>query len=538
MGRELIIAEPTETWSSDKKPDIRPLKRMHFPIAAKRGRISGSSTQFIRRALAYTSSFVGPLFFRSVIDPEPIISVPVNTLTLVTGGSGTGKGAQVITPLLALVDEPILYIDPQREAGVDVPLRNALGRFVYVFDERRADSASTNVLAGLSPEQHNFKEVIGLIVDDLCPEGTADAKSEEGRKYTRQAIIIAIANEILFAKIDDRPPSLVFAIDALGSNNIVDATAYWRDHGLVDFRELAGELHFDVSTDLEIRSGISSFVRRDLAWLRSRASARLVTGETDIVADPRDMIGHRIKCDWFLQPGENLEQTASLWRVLLGAVRRERRNLTKAQADKIGTPTWFIVDEFPAIAGAGAKTFDFLATKDRQKRCLPVYFCQHEEQIAEIFGKSKLTTWQDSAALKITLAPDAKAAKPFSEDCGEVYKCETNYAGDGNGLQAHSQRQWVLTPAVPVNHLMTMKLGDVAARYTDPRKRRNTIIDRGPLFFDMPLFRSYVKRCHKLYPFAFSAYVDNDYLGEADVVEPYQADEIGLRLELLQLGYD
>lgn len=499
-----------------RRSDVRPLKRMHFPIAAIRGNPKGSPIQVMRWALAKTTSLSGSWAFRSIIDVEPIISVPINTLVLITGPAGSGKGVQVITPILALVDEPVLYVDPQREAGRDVPLRSALGRYVYVFDPRRADSASTNVLAGISPEQSTFEETVELIVDDLCPEGGADAKSEEGRKYTRLALTVAISNEIYFAALDGREPSLVNAVTSLNTSNIVDAMAYWADHGWHSFRSIAQDLYVDVSADEEVKSGVASYVRRDLSWVNSQATARLVTGRTDNVADPRDMLGDRIKCDWFLQPGENLERTSSLWRVLLGTVRRERRNITEEQAKKIGAPTWFIVDEFPSFAGAGAKTFDYLVVKDRQKRCLPVYICQHEKQIADVFGEGKLSAWQDTASIRLTLAPDYKTSKSFSDDCGEMYKCESSFAGDGNGLQAHSQRQWALTPAVPVSDLVAMKTGDFAAKYTAPSsqrptKRRSTILDQGPYFLHMPLFAAHVRHCLKKYPYPFIEHIDTEW---------------------------
>lgn len=490
----------------------RPLPRMHFPLAAMRGNWTDGPTYALRVSCAHAFSVFGSTFFRTAFDPEPIVSVPVNTLTMVEGGAGAGKGAQIITPMLALVDEPILYVDPQREAGEDVPLRVALGRTVFVFDSRRENSASTNVLAGLSPEQSDFEEVVGLIVDDLVPEGDAEAKTEEGRKYTRLALTVVIANEILFSLAEGRAPSLAQAVSHLGSDEIVDAMAFFAENGLLHFRKIAAGVHFDVANDPEARGGVASFVRRDLSWLENPAYSRLVTGETDIVADPRDMLGDRLKCDWFLQPGENLERTASLWRVLIGSVRRERRKITKAQAAAIGTPTWFVVDEFPSIAGAGAKTFDHLVVTDRQKRCLPVYIYQHEEQITQIFGKGKLDTWRGSASLRIALAPDAKTARSFSEDCGSYYRCEMFYSGDGEGPQAQAQRQWTPTPAVPESDLAWMRLGSVAARYTDPDKRTFTVIDNGPLFFRMPLFRRYVERCKKRHPYLFEPYVDWNFM--------------------------
>ncbi|WDI33046.1 type IV secretory system conjugative DNA transfer family protein [Hyphococcus flavus] len=443
--------------------------------------------------------------FRTPFDPQPIVSVEVNTLTMVSGSSGSGKKAQIVTPMLTLIDEPMVYIDPQREAEEDVPLRAALGRYVYVFDPRRRDSASVNVLAGLLIDQPDFLEIIELIVDDLCPEGGAEARTEEGIKYTRRALRVAIANEAQLSFIEGRPPSLVEVGEALGTDRIVESMRAWADFGHRDFRRQAEDFHFDFNNDPEVRGGVASFIQRDLSWLSDQNSARLVTGETGDVADPRDMLGDRIKCDWFLQPGENLDASASLWRILLGTVRRERRKLTKAQARSIGTPTWFIVDEFPRVAGAGAKTFDALVVTDRQKLCLPVYIYQHDKQIAKAFGEGTLKYWRDSASLRISLTPDPETAREIAAECGKVYHCEMNYSGEGDGVRAHAQRQWTPIDAVSENVLASMKMGDVVCRYASPHKERFTIVDTGPLFFKMPLFKSYVEACMRKYPFPFKA---------------------------------
>ncbi|MEM8492242.1 MAG: type IV secretory system conjugative DNA transfer family protein [Pseudomonadota bacterium] len=479
----------------------------------------------LRHAIAYALRPFGRHVFRSMLDPQPIVSVPVNTLVMVTGPPGSGKGAQVLTPMLALINEPMVYMDPQREAVSDVPVRRALGRYVFVFDPRIANSASTNVLMDTDPTSGEFRETIDLIADDLCPTGSDDAKVGEGLKYTHRALMVAIANEVYFAAIESRSPLLTQAVGGLSTSNMIASMELWATEGIPAFREVAADFLFDVGADPEVISGVSSYLQRNLSWLSDKAHARLVTGETDEVADPYDLLGLGEPVDWFFQPGENLESTASLWRVLFGTVRRMRRSITKEQATEVGTPTWVVIDEMPKIAGAGARTFDSMVMVDRQKGLIPVFLFQHESQIEQSFGLGVLKAWRDSAALRIILTPDAEAADEFANGCGESYRLEVDYSGDGDGAKAQSQRRWAKGRAVPQNSLMGMQLGDVTAKYTNPNKQTFVLQDTGPLFFAMPLFSRYVGWCRAAFPFQVTEYVDSIWSFEESMLSILHSQE-------------